>query len=62
MISCMTIRYSLYYLPMKIIALSHPLSELDRFKSHVPGGRMKEIDKTSMASLDNAHPQRASSK
>ena len=47
------------YIPQNTLELSSPLSELDKPRSHVAGGRMKDIAKTSIASLDNAHPHSA---
>ena len=46
-------------IPKKTLELSKPLSELDSPRSQVAGGRINDIASTSIASLDNAHPQRA---
>ena len=48
-----------YVLPIKTIAFSHPLSAELSLRSHVAAGNRKDTDKTSIASLDTAHPHNA---
>ena len=49
------------YLPINTLELIHPLVGPSRLRSHVAGGRMKEMPRISTASLDTAQPHTSSS-